>query len=191
MVKVRARLWVPNQFPGGPGSPDRCPAILVGPNLLLVRHSTFPRALAAIPGSAVPDLGINAPTWTAEPLGKRPTMDRDLSRGARYDFDAWAPTAGFLRFVPKGKKAAARWSLSLRSQLELPWAVVGAGEGDLASLLEAVRELVKAEDHELPPIMVEPKTPNICPADDLPHIPQHKALAAVEGLISRIVVSRP
>lgn len=184
MSTVRARLWVPNQFPGGPGAPDRCPAILVGPNLLLVRHSRLPPQLAAMKGIDAAELADNCPTWTAEPVGKRPMLDRDLSRG-RFDFDGWGPAAGFLRFCRRTRKDPARWSLSLRSQLELPWAVVGAGEGDLATLLEAARALVHAEGHVLPPVMVEPQTPNICPAADLPHLPAPAALAAVEGLLAR------
>lgn len=194
MVPVRKRLWVPNQFPGArtPGELLPVPAIAVGPNLLLVRHSRMPPELAAL---AMRDLESvdprdlpTGPTYTAEPIGKRPVRDREATQ-CPFEFDKWAPAVGFLRFVPK-RKVAAHWSLSLRSQMDLPWAMVSAGEGDLAMLLEAARELVQTEHHAFPPVLVDTATPNICPAADLEHVPQTEALAAVEGLIAKSV-NRP
>lgn len=183
MASVRARLWVPNQFAGGAGAPERQPAILVGKNLVLVRHASFPTALRA----PHPDLyHRDATTWTVEPLSKRPTLERELST-ATFDFDQWGPEAAFLRFVRKSKKAPASWGLSLRSRMELPWAVVRAGEGDLASLLESAREMVHSEGFTMPPIVCEPDAASYCPPSDLVSIPQNEALDAVEGLISRTV----
>lgn len=178
---MRRRVWVRNQFLGGPGGHAQgtlCPAIMVGMNLVVVRHAKVRR---------------DALTWTAEPVASRRVVSREI--GAHpYDFDAWGPVAAYLSFTrsPIGPV----WRLALRSEQELPWFMlqthalgaepVSRQPGcSLSKTLAVARSLVRSEGHHFPPMLVAPNVPYDCPAADLDSLPQDQALAAVEGLISR------